>query len=466
MNNDLVCLIANLGTSDLKLDGEPIKPLREKSKAIFDNYPNYSSHLTTPILSPVLNMIAKNYPDTKLDVVFFLTDQPEVVPQRVSDTIFIADIIKKLWMESGNRPKINKVCKYAIQSNPNLSDSMYKLYDEQFNRRKKIFSKYETIYLSITGGIPACNIALLFNAIIHFGDLCVPVFTNETDTTAISLQINKQIGYAVRNKILEEAIKQYDYALADTLFQEQNKPIAALIARSAEHRMNFDFETAIKILDEVISKDLTSARSLALEMKNEITRAINEDFNALINELYGNMKAYWERKAYLDMIGRVFRFIEAVLRNEVEKMSIHTKAVNDSKNFSKYQESINNIQGLTEYLDKESVYGEKLNYDKPNIPTFLAILEFQIIKDQKDGEKCERLKIIREQCSKLNSLSSLRNKSPLGHGFKGVSLEKIQEEFSEFTFETINYLLITAGIEINNPYSKINEFLLKSIEDY
>ena len=78
----------------------------------------------------------------------------------------------------------------------------------------------------------------------------------------------------------------------------------------------------------------------------------------------------------------------------------------------------------------------------------------------------EKLHLIRHCPKSGRSLASLRNRSPLGHGFKRVSLEKIQEELSEFTFETINDLLITAGIKINNPYSKINKFLRKEIEDY
>ena len=59
----------------------------------------------------------------------------------------------------------------------------------------------------------------------------------------------------------------------------------------------------------------------------------------------------------------------------------------------------------------------------------------------------------------------LRHKSPLGHGFDGVSLEAIRDRVAGFSPERLGEIIRAAGLsgDKNNPFDRVNILIAKAL---
>ena len=453
------CILANVGNRDLMFEAGEIHPARIRGEEIFKDIESHKNNLSMPLISPVVEWIRKNHPETQLDLMLFCTNQKDE-KHRARDTVYFAECIKKLL--SGQTP-FQKVSKVEITSNPNLYDDMFEFFQTELSQRcEKMNSAYEKLFISLAGGIPACNMALCFHAIGFFQEKAVPVYPLEGRNEAVPLQIGEQIINNFRKSSLRDYLKHYDYAAVIPLLEGLGMDDCARLVQSALARLSFNFDDAIAILDDVINRKRGDTRNFALSIKSDLERLSRKELKFLILELLHNARIKLACGEYIDFLGRVHRFSEAALRYIVENkdiLGIHTDIDTNGRSFTQFNKSISQEPDLVAFLKSKQYGSEPLNYKQPYIPTLLAILEFAKQKDHAFD-----LTFLHERISLLDNLSSLRNRSPLGHGFEGVSLEKIEEKINGFCIQYLFDIVKKLGIaNIIDPYEQVHEFVQKRL---
>ena len=167
-----IMLICTLGVRDLLFDNEQIRPPLKKGKEILDDFTNYYSRLSFPIIKPVLEYIFNDIKHAQIDrVVLVANDQDEKNTKpahRANDTIEFARLLQ---MAIGKQygQKIPQIKILKIHENPNFIDDMYIFFGRALDRKDFIMENLETCYVEQAGGIPSANMALLFQCINKFG---------------------------------------------------------------------------------------------------------------------------------------------------------------------------------------------------------------------------------------------------------------------------------------------------------
>jgi len=112
--------------------------------------------------------------------------------------------------------------------------------------------------------------------------------------------------------IIVKLIDRYDYGGAlDILYEKGLEDSdAAIIIKSCKYAVNFDFETAYKIL-MLLSDEKRNAQTMLKLIKN-LKELIDGDPNAIFSELMENIKFQIVNEEYIDFLGRVYRFKEAI----------------------------------------------------------------------------------------------------------------------------------------------------------
>jgi hypothetical protein len=175
-------------------------------------------------------------------------------------------------------------------------------------------------------------------------------------------------------------------------------------------------------------------------------------------ELYWNATIKFHQEEYLDFLDRLFRLQEAVLRDclETSELNLTTDIDADNRGFKRFQASVQRYPELMAYLETQRYNGVRLEWQEPYTPCLMAILRYLVENGRDDAppQRQSLLTILEE----IDHLSPLRNKSPLGHGFDGVSLEKIHERVSGFSPVRLTPILQYSELytDAPNPYDRLN----------
>ncbi|MBW7941375.1 MAG: hypothetical protein H3C64_03020 [Candidatus Kuenenia stuttgartiensis] len=457
MHNKIkILLIANIGSRDLQLEGEAIKPARIEGERMNENFKSVSEKLSTPILSPIINYLKDNNPDSDIELLLFSTNQEDAAEHyRSNDTLYFAKCIQQLYR--GKKP-ITKVAIKEIDANPNLYDSMFEYFGKFLSGKKSMFDDhFDEIYVSLAGGIPACNMALCFHSISIFQQKCVPVYSLEGSGIVVPLQIGKQLIKNSKIALVLKQIENFEYSVASSLLRDLNQEDIASVAEITRHRLNFNFDLARSQSGKLIAKVSGKIRNLLIVFTSEFQELLDHDLKSLILELYFNAEIKWKKGEYLDFLGRLFRFQEAVLRYIVEtNLEIVTDTDKNKNTYENYSRGIQNIEGLIPYLEQYPSENNKLLYNKPSVPTLMAILNFITQKNEGNTSFSNIFNTLRE----LQRLNTLRNKSPLGHVFEGVSKEKIEKIIPGFSLEQLVLVIENLDIKaIENPFIRVNKLI-------
>ena len=456
-------LLANVGNRDLMLASQEIRPARTKGQEILDRFAEHRKELSLPILGPVIRSIQDDDPETQVDLVLFCTNQEGAEEKfQVNDTLLFGECIKKLL--SGQRP-VGKVTLREIRTNPNLYDSMFHHFSEELARWQGRHDEYEKVFVSLAGGIPACNMMLCLQAVRVFGERCIPSYPVEGSERAVPLQIGSQLLESAKRDIVRQRLENYEYAAAAALLDDLGLKLQADVARLALYRLNFDFRRAKALTAALVARDMGAVRNYGLKVESELNRLLEKNLSHLILELYHNAAIKFRKEEYLDFLGRLFRFQEAVLRYIVEtsELALQTNIDKDGRHFSTFQASVRRHQNLVDYLEQQTYKGDKLDWAEPYNPCLMAILRYLAEQgaQEKHGQRAEVLTRLRE----IEQLMPLRHKSPLGHGFEGVSLEAIHEKVVGFSPERLRDVLRDIGLSGNadNPYDKVNALIVRAL---
>ena len=497
-----VLILATLGTSDVRLDGERIRLTREEGEEILNSYDELSDRIDLPILRPCLNYIGAEGGPEVLDhqgegpvVGLYYSDQDEDEAEpreRSKDTLFFAEIAKRKLHEMYPKSKKNKSLRlqketntakdavrlYYVPGSPSLYDRMYEFFKEFFGTGVDTegpdisVAKEWRCYVLPTGGTPAMSSMMLLRAVQHFGASCIQLYTSR-DETVTEITFGDHIARSSSRRQFEEALEVLQFRAAAKISDEapQDSSGTSAAARYAEYRLAFDFRRAWKQCREArkllpegrlrrrLARHLTAIQKLGAVQRMDDEGVPHRDQPLLIAEIFYNLEVKYRNGEFVDVLGRCFRLQEALLRWTVEEYTgIRT---GKGENFAGQQEAIAGVPGLETNLDSEDMLNSERQISKAHLYTVVRHLKTEDAKlSEEDRGRVERTVNI---ANKIDGLAQLRHKSVIAHGFKGVSEEDVIEAYKPDT-PLIEDLREGVGVALGkdlstNPFVELAEKL-------
>ncbi len=479
-----ILIMCNVGNSDLIADGQrPPRP-RPDGEALWHTFADHQFEL--PIIAPCLNYIRQQHPHASARLICFYTDQPENqittrpdrfgVSLRDKDTIWFAQIAAK-WVQTQYADWITEVRTERIESRhgPDLNPSVY---DEVFEAYTHLLARLadrtvKVCYILTAGGIPACNFALQLQAIIAYAERCRFIYPPEGGRVT-ELRIGEKMLESFQRMNAIAALEQYNFPAA--LLGARRAKVADWIVALLEYavyREAFDFQRAQQAIERAERHASGSQRAFCAELRDNL-RQLSEysDPAALLCEVAYNAEIAYRNGRYADMLGRIFRFQEGVLRLVVERyLSLPTDFSKEMReaNLARYLEQIDAHPDLRSHLEAKTIDGKPLRYrDGPNRPVMQVMLEF--VRDggkRADGtpfatkKERERLGAVKAMLDRLDSLAELRNQSVIAHGFAGVSreaMDAIYKDGAEKIITDLHNIMRQLDIaDTESPFDQIAE---------
>ncbi len=486
-----ILIMANIGNSDLLIDGRrPSRP-RPEGEAI---WPRLSEHqVELPILEPCLRFIRQQHPNASARLICFYTDQPETplttrpdrfgVSLRDKDTIWFAQIATQVlparlsgWLQTAQAAPIE---------GPGGRDLNPSIYDEVFEAYRYLMTRHvdravDLCYILTAGGIPACNFALQFHAIIAYAERCRFIYPPEGGRVS-ELRIGEQILAALQRASAIAALNQYDFpsALASARLARIGDPVIGLL-EYAVYREAFDFRRARQAIERAERFASGSLRERCAGLRDNL-RQVSEQNNpaALLREVVYSAEIAFRNGRYADMLGRIFRFQEGVLRWIVERyLDLPTDMSKAARatNLARYLDQIDANPSLRDYLEQKTIDGQPLRYrDGPNRPVMQAMVEFLISGGVRaDGRpwagkhERARLQAVFHILQRLDSLAELRNQSVIAHGFAGVSREEIDALYQggadRIIHDLRDILRLLDLAEADSPFALVVKTVLDALD--
>lgn len=313
-----VVVFCNLGSRDVVLTDAPTERppfAREAGQQYWAALATYGTRLDFPILNPAIEYILDQ--ESGIDELVLLgTDQSDVRHQR-GDTLYYAMLAEAL-LPSRFEGRIQRATHHLVgkepPANPTLYDEMFRVYEELL--RPFAEKPIDACYLIISGGIPACNTALLFQGIRYFGDRCQLVYLAEGNPQPIPLGIGQQIMDVMQENRIHEMLDRFDFSAASSLLQKRPSvpPLAPALLNYARSRLWFDFSGAQSYLTQAIKESQADVRTMLQKEQASLSALANADKKeiALIGEVYHNAMIAWDNERFVDFLGRAQRFQEAV----------------------------------------------------------------------------------------------------------------------------------------------------------
>jgi hypothetical protein len=319
----------------------------------------------------------------------------------------------------------------------------------------------DQVYILVTGGTPACNMALSLRAIESFGARCTTLHVSEGAEKPLKLNV---VGYVLaqhRKHALKRLVARGDFdAVA---FDEGYPETVRALARAAAARFNLDFVASLKALESPVLEGrldpawgfVAEARKLARGSRPEVMR-----------EVYWNAVMKWRRGECADFLGRMGRLLEASLYSVVARL---TGLPDDERRLPKAFAAwiaAPEQQKIHAYIEKKA--GKK-NQWRINVPILLSALGFFVNKQPDTIVRCgydkESLIAYQLAAKDLRKLAELRNRSAIAHGFEGLSRDSFNCDGDEL-FRKIALLLWVEDIEAGrNPFDAYAEALLALNEE-
>jgi len=372
-----------------------------------------------------LNYVLQQINNKPIDeVVLFYTDQDgKTEPKhRETDTIFFAKILKKLILE--NFPQIRKVELIKIVGKPVNPDNLFPFYNQYFFKYS-CENFVDTVIISPTGGIPACNWAMLLQATKIFKEKVLVVYVPDSGKVE-EVPFAKLILDDYKLETIRSMLDYFDFSGALKIMESTDVPNDPKnLARYAEARLRFDFSSAIIHLEKLEKKDelietlLGSITKFTQDVKQANSNSTGEEWEECLDlqkqkiaELAMNSEIKWVQGEYADFLARIFRFREALQRFLFEHETHHSSEKLDG-NFPDFEKYLKH----DEYFQRKLERKKKLRCE----PTGLVM---KIYLKQLKGKTAELSKTI-DIIENLEKLANLRNKSIIAHGYRPITREEI-----------------------------------------
>lgn len=445
------------------------------TKRLCEEYPKGLDCVEFPIVKPILATINKecgNKVEEAVEKIIFITTKQKRIESK--DTIYLGKLFELIKKDTksvlAKELKLDnlKIGLMSLGENPADYDLMMSEYKNIMN--KNAFAN--KIFISITGGTPAMNMALLYNSINMESAKVIPLYTNIKNRKCEKIRLSEDLR---KDKIIKELnlfINKQSYEAAETvleknrvLFEEKRVKVILNMLKIAKDRREFNFKDTLDLIEEIKYEDPRS-RSICDEFHEVINNLLQPKDTYLLNEVKNNAIYKYNNGSYTDFLGRVFRIQEEVYKLILKKHNL-IKVV---KHKEREEEQLNEEQLTNDQLEKLDKYNDgKLRYKNCELNIFVMSAIIEVVIDNNSLEK----RIYNECESKLTKLKNIRNKSILAHGYEGASYTLIRESIpnaEEFLNALVNDVnsLIGTKVEDDNFYSstgEYNRYLIKLIEE-
>lgn len=490
-----VLVLCNVGNRDLILEGEagPPRPARGEGRRLLDEYPTVAARLTFPIIEPCLRYVVAQHPGGIDRLVLYGTDQ-EGSAYRANDTLHFAELgARRLPTLLGDALKMAD-WQPVWDINPALYDEAFEKYDELLLTGLS-YNEVDVCYVVITGGIPACNTALLFQGVRHFGDRLRVVYLPQGGEPQ-ELRAGQQVMDAFREAAAVEHLQRLDFANALPRLERLgiDRGLVGLVAYAAQ-RCAFDFRSAQDTLLHALRDGDRPVREFVHQrLRHDLDPLLTEDgdrerLSALLRELYWNAAITYRHRRYADFLGRVYRFQEAVLRYLVETVfglptDLGPKVRKANQRL--WSEGIRANPGLVAFLAMRAVDGKPLDWEVIGRPAYKALMSYAT--NEMEGLDAQGKPLLspgeRKKCTallsrvnKLDPLVELRHRTIIGHDFEGVSESLLLENYkgsrkesrkpegtSRTPVEGLEEIMGMLSIYVqDDPYCYIAEFVIHNL---
>lgn len=432
----MALVLANIGNRDVLCDGQECRPARDRGGEILNAYIGERERLSFPIFGRALEHLQKDLGERRqdLEVVLFVTDQADPA-HRSTDTVEFGRIIKKHFGASV------KISLEVINQSPHAYDIMFALYGERLSAIRKKHGRPEKVYVLATGGAPACNMALLFHSIALYGEVVKALYV-EPARPVTSTTIAEQLVESFARRTFLSHVNSHDYSAAVSVGRVPEN--ARLLAEAAQARLNFDFVSAYGLLRRVRGAE-PARTDILIPVENHLARILeNDDPGDLLRELAVNMEIKYRARQYADLLGRLFRFEEALLEWAVSVYGNIRAGKRAGGEYPEFIEGIRANDGLEDYLKTRRVDGSRMRYAEPSRMVLREITRFLVVNKNGSGGG---IGAVLECADAISAFSDLRNRSIIAHGFKGISLSDLEALGITAVFERIGSIVPdTSGI--------------------
>jgi len=468
-------LIYPIGNSDVRVADDTRQPpnYRDLTKQIANHIAQ--AEITTgglqvvlegnrkDILLPIFYETLRNLKSVD-EYLFVITDQQ---PPNEKDTVNAFPIFKQ-YLKMRNVPE-EKIKAHTINFNPTDLDKLM----EEFAKFSNIYSlnKYDEINVIIGPGTPQIAIALL----LSLSELENTIFYYTSRDTNGHTKLEK-IGFKkkIQDYVIRRAVKilidKYDYVGAYTLLKEHEIcPDAEKFIGSIVSRQDFDFSESRKQFNEFYG-GISNPPGIIEECRTELSMLLQNDKNALLEELYYQFSLRILSKRYLEAVAMVFRFEEEILKRHVENFLGITIQKDEEGRFKEFVDKVRSNENLKKYLEER-----RIKYDTPNRVTYKSILKYfaESHNDEKIRDILGFFNSLEPEQTNVKSLSDIRNNSPFAHGFEGITESKIRGVLGygpETLVQKFRELLGELGIKVLSPddreyiYRRINAYLKELLD--
>jgi len=401
-------LIANVGNSDVQIDGQFLKFPMQDAGPVINSIEEYKGRITFPLITPLFEKY-------KFDGLFlFASLQDDSVPEelRRKDTYLLAQIIKLFFPHTSI---------YLVNGNPSDYSGMYIYYAETLSKIKTNIKEEFITYLSLTGGTQAQNTSLLIQGIKSFGLKADTVYISPDkgpETIGISRMLfrDRALGDALL------AIRAFDYPSAMEILQAIGIDRNTMnFIKYLNSRKNFDFKRASESLESIESR---GDEKIFIEKLIKDLKVLEEGSDRLkLKELYNHIDISWKMSKFMEFLAFMFRFHESYLFYLLER-ELGIKITGSKGDINPgYIEFVNRCE-VREFLSKQRAGKNTLKFDSPSRPVLMAIIRYLIEKEGKAELRKEQ-----EILSAVEGLGDMRNKTIYAHGYSGISGEGIKEEY-------------------------------------
>lgn len=431
------------------------KGCRLVSEKILENLEDKKSKLKFPMFVPALRYLE----DKNIERLYLVvTDQPENVPQRVDDTVFSGEIIKKFFEDKYSFDF--EVLKY--ETNPSKKDETYDFFGSKLNEILNI--ENDELYVFVSAGIPGINTALQHQAfnllpershILQLKEVIEPELKEGNMSEVVEVSTEPFIRDIIVKNI-NILINRYDYSGAKSIAEKFRYKIQISgkvidLLKHAERRMDFNF---------IEAKDALSKYDNEFEnLKKSVSAPLI--LNRLV-ETYFLAKKKYELRNLSDFIWRIEAFYENGLRlmaAQIFNISFSEITYDDVERLCEINEINKENKALYSFLIlNRNVKQHRNKFDNTKI-FWKVVCEWYEGQTDTPGEFKASFHIL----NTLSDMSRLRNN--MIHDLEGVSHELINNHFSAPPTE------VTAKAKDGKTHEHIvptMELFLKSVvsEDY
>ena len=418
----------------------------------------------------------------------FVTDQPEGVDFRRTDSLHAGELAAELLRTDPARKRLLKQVKVeplkrkGVGIDPADYGQCFDLLREKLPALK--IPDGGRVYLCPTSGTPAMTMGLILAGLLTAGARCHLLYLGQGDGSPRKGDFPFQFLRALRRRDLQAALTRYDYDAAAALMRDAgDQPWLVAVAEAAAARLNFDFSRAWRCLEDAAIPGNAAKAFARFSAAAERLAVPEAPITAKLAELATQLPLLWSTGRYLDFTGRAILFLENAAGLVVDRGLGLSGDGPRGPRLATLLEGPEQRPALMRFIERQRLQAPSLADKAGHLSTFFMVrlLSF-IISDENDAlstlSETETI-AIREVVPQLQELDVLRDMRNTGtHFFGGVGSEQIAAAYGD-GIETLPDRLLecarsltvlepSAGGQIPDGIpdwpSRLNESLLKQFD--